>query len=227
MRDNERSDPIRVHQILRGIRMEFSTQTTASAHQLKTPALAVGVFADGSLSQAADVVDRASGGALRAVLKSEFRAKPGSVLTLRNLPGVTAARVVLTGLGKPESYNARVHASAEAAFAQYCVQARLTDAVSALAAIECPDSTLQARAQAAAIAAGQAIYHYDATHGKPDRDAQPKLRKLSLAVAREHAAQAQAGLRAGRAISNGMLLTRQLGDLPGNVCTPAYLGQTA
>lgn len=30
--------------------MEFSTQTTASLHQIKTAALAVGIYADGVLS---------------------------------------------------------------------------------------------------------------------------------------------------------------------------------
>ncbi len=207
--------------------MEFSTQTSASLHQIKTNALAVGVFADGILSPAADVIDNASGGALRSLVKGEFQAKANSHLVLRNLPGVTAARVILIGLGKQERYSAKAHAGAELVFANYCVQARLTEGVSALAAIECPDSTLQSRAQAAAIAAGQATYHYDATLGKPERDAKPKLRKIAVAVARNQAATAQKGLAAGRAIAQGMRLTRLLGDLPGNVCTPTYLGNTA
>src|SRR3546814_9659739 len=77
---------------------------------------------------------------------------------------------------------------------------------------------MQKRAQAAALAAGQATYHYDATLGKRDRDAAPKLKKLTLAVARGQASQAQQGLQYGQAIANGMSLTRELGDLPANVC---------
>ena len=207
--------------------MEFSTQTTASLHQIKTAALAVGVFSDGVLSPAADIIDNASNGALREVLKSEFPAKPNTHLVLRNLGGVAAARVILIGLGKQESYSAKVHAGAELAFANYCVQARLAEGVSTLTATECAGVALRARAQAAAIAAGQATYRYDATLGKPDRDAQPRLKKITLSVSRAQAAEAQAGLRAGQAIANGMRLTRHLGDLPGNVCTPAYLGNTA
>jgi leucyl aminopeptidase len=207
--------------------MEFSTQTTASLHQIKTAALAVGVFADGLLSPAADVIDRASNGALRSVLKTEFQAKPNTHLALRSLAGISAARVILIGLGKQDLYNAAVHARAELAFAKYCVQAHVTEGVSTLAAIECPDSTLQKRAQAAAMAAGQATYHYDATFGKRDRDAAPKLKKLVLSVARNQAGEAQQGLRNGGAIAHGMSLTRELGDLPGNICTPTYLGNAA
>jgi len=207
--------------------MEFSTQITASSHQIKTSALAVGVFADGILTAVADVIDKASNGAIKSVLKSEFQAKAGSQLVLRNLDGVAAARVILVGLGKKDAYNSKTHANAELAFANYCVQARLTEAVSTLAAIDCPNSTLRQRAQAAAIAAGQASYRYDATLGKPDETTRSALKKLSINVERSHAAEAQLGLNNGRAIAAGMNLTRLLGDLPANVCTPTYLGDTA
>ncbi|MCS3508706.1 MULTISPECIES: leucyl aminopeptidase [Achromobacter] len=207
--------------------MEFSTQTTASLHQVKTAALAVGVYADGVLSPAADIIDRASNGAVRAVVKTEFRGRAGSTLTLRTLPGVTAQRVVLVGLGKQEEYSARVHASAEQAFASVCVAAQLTEGVSTLAANPIADIAIIARARSAAIAAGAATYHYDASFGKPDRDARPKLKKIVQVVERADAAQAQKGLREGAAIANGMELTRTLGNLPGNICTPTYLGDTA
>src|SRR3546814_10008162 len=67
----------------------------------------------------------------------------------------------------------------------------------------------------------------DATFGKPDREARPKLKKIVQVVERSDTAQAQQGLREGSAVANGMELTRTLGNLPGNVCTPAYLGDTA
>ncbi|CAB3825565.1 leucyl aminopeptidase [Achromobacter deleyi] len=207
--------------------MEFSTQTTASLHQIKTAALAVGVFADGVLSPAADLIDRASNGAVRAVAKTEFRSRAGSTLVLRSLPGVTAQRVVLVGLGKQDEYSARAHASAEQAFAAACVSAQLTEGVSTLAANPIPDVAIIARARSAAIAAGSATYHYDASFGKPDRDARPKLKKIVQIVERADASQAQKGLREGAAIANGMELTRTLGNLPGNICTPTYLGETA
>jgi len=207
--------------------MEFSTQATSSLHQIKAAALAVGVYSDGTLSPAADVIDRAASGAVRTTVKSEFRAAPGGTLVLRNLDGVSAQRVVLVGLGKQAEYSAKVHARAEQAFAAACVQARVAEAVSTLAANPCGDTTIRMRARNAAIAAGQAAYHYDAPFGRADRDARPRLRKLVLAVARSEAAQAQHGLREGGAIANGMDLARTLGNLPGNVCTPAYLGETA
>jgi leucyl aminopeptidase len=207
--------------------MEFSTHSTASLHQLKTAALAVGIFADGVLSPAADLVDRASNGALRVVVKGEFRGRVGATLILRALAGVAAQRVVLVGLGRQAEYSARSHASAEQAFAAYCVSAQLTEGASTLAGIDIPGTTLRARMRTAAIAAGNATYHYDATFGKPDRDARPKLKKIVQVIERSEATQAQAGLREGGAVANGMELARTLGNLPGNICTPTYLGDAA
>src|SRR3546814_9798173 len=70
-------------------------------------------------------------------------------------------------LGKQGEYHARAHAAAEQGFAAACVAARITEAVSTLAANPIADTGMRARARSAAIAAGAATYHYDATFGKP------------------------------------------------------------
>ena len=207
--------------------MDFSTLVTVSPHQSKTAALAIGVFTDGILSTTADIIDRASQGAVRAVVKSEFQGRTGTTLVLRQLTGVTASRVVLIGLGKQADYNARAHAAAERAFVNFCVQARLTEACSSLAGIAYDGSTARDRARLAASSAGDATYHYDASFGKPDLDARPKLKKMTFLVAKADQSAANEGLKEGAALSQGMTLARTLGNMPGNLCTPTYLGETA
>lgn len=208
--------------------MDFSISISASPHQTKTPAIAIGVFTDGVLSTAADAIDRASNGAIRDVIKAEFTGRAGSTLVLRNLEGVAAPRIVLVGLGKQAEYTPRTHARAEQAFAAFCVQARLTEATSTLAAIDCPAAPVRDRARSAASACGEATYHYDASFGKPDLNARPKLKKLTLqfANAADRVA-ATLGLAEGGALAHGMSLARTLGNLPGNICTPTYLGEQA
>src|SRR3546814_10373772 len=63
----------------------------------------------------------------------------------------------------------------------------------------------------AAVAAGRATYRYNTTLGKKQDDA-PRLKKITIWTARTQATEAQNGLREGRAIANGMNLTRLLGD---------------
>lgn len=205
--------------------MEFSTQTSASLHQIKTAALGVGVFAEGILSPAAELIDRASNGAVSAAVKAEFKGKPNTHLVLRNLPGVKAERIILVGLGAQEEYKAATHTQAQACLASYCLKADLKEAVSALASIDCKGTTLRSRAQDAAVAVCRASYRYTATFSKPEPA--PLLSQFLLWTARTQASEAKAGLEQGQAIGNGVNLTRLLADLPGNICTPTYLGKTA
>lgn len=206
--------------------MEFSTQTTAGLQQLRSAALGVGVYADGVLTPPAEVIDRASEGAISALLKSEFKGKANSHVVLRNLPGVKAERVIVIGLGKQEAYRATVHAGAEQHFAGVCAQLNVAEGVSTLASVECEGTTLRSRARAMATAAQRSSYRYEATRTR-DLEPAPKLKKLALWVSRSKAAEAQEGLKEGTAIGNGINLARLLGDMPPNLCTPTYLGDTA
>ena len=206
--------------------MEFSTQTTAGLQQVRTAALGVGVFADGVLTAPAEVIDRASDGAISALLKSEFKGKANTHAVLRNLPGVKAERVIVIGLGKQEAYRASTHSSAEQLFASVCAGLNVADAVSTLATVECEGTTLRSRARAMAAAGQRSSYRYEATRTR-DLEPAPKLKKLSLWTTRSKSAEALAGLKEGTAIGNGMNLARLLGDMPPNLCTPTYLGETA
>ena len=206
--------------------MEFSTQTTAGLQQVRSAAIGVGVFSDGVLTEAAEVIDRATDGAISAVLKSDFKAKANTHVVLRNLPGIKAERVIVVGLGKQEAYSATVHAGAEQTFAKACVALNVSEAVSTLAGIEVEGTTLRSRARTMASAATQATYRYDLTRTK-DVEPPARLKKMSLWTARASAADAREGLRQGAAIGNGVNLARELGDTPPNICTPTYLGETA
>src|SRR5690348_3473169 len=205
--------------------MEFSTTTAASLPLIKTPALAVGIFQDGILSPAADALDQACGGKLRAIARAEFDAAPGSSLTLHALEGITADRVILLGLGRQPDYRANTLSRAHQALASACLKAGVSGAVTTLCALECPDADPTQRARLVARVVTAATYRYDATFST--RPPAAKWRSLALHLTRTQVARARAGLAQGAAIGAGVNLARRLGDLPANVCTPRYLGRTA
>ncbi len=205
--------------------MEFSTSSVAP-EKIKTTTLAVGVHADGQLTAAAEALDEASGGAIGRVTKTEFKGEHGKVLMLRELSGVAARRVLLVGLGKPEELTARRYVAALGAAARALPSGEATDAASALLDIEVPGLDLKQRARQLAMAALQANYHYDATLSKSDKPA-PGLKKCVALASRANSATVKQGLREGAAIGTGMNTARHLGNLPGNICTPTYLAQTA
>jgi leucyl aminopeptidase len=54
------------------------------------------------------------------------------------------------------------------------------------------------------------------------------LKKLAFALPdRAALKEGEQGVRDGQAIANGMALARRLGNLPGNICTPAFLAEQA
>src|SRR5678815_764858 len=74
----------------------------ATAH---TDCIVVGAFADGSLTPAAQAIDGASGGRLAALLaRGDVSGKTGRTAMLHDLPGVTAPRVLVIGLGETAKY---------------------------------------------------------------------------------------------------------------------------
>lgn len=207
--------------------MEFNTQTSRSIQQIKTAVLFVGVYTEGVLGETAKLINHASDGAIDAVLKREFKAAAGTLFDLRALPGVRAERVVLVGLGAREKFNSNVMSKAHAAIAGYCSDGSLTEAVSTLLEEPCPATTLRQSAQLAATAAGNAVYKYTATFSKAKRPPVSPFKKLVFTIDKPDQKQVEQGVAHGAAIAKGLRLTRELGNLPANVCTPAYLGDQA
>src|SRR5690606_1783357 len=79
----------------------------------------------------------------------------------------------------------------------------------------------------AQVAAGrEAAYRFEQLKSK--RDKQPvRPERVTLLVARAGAARAATEVARATALANGVDLARDLGNLPGNVCTPSHLGDVA
>jgi leucyl aminopeptidase len=79
--------------------MEFGVWTKGLA-TLPVDCLVLGVFEEGELSGEARSVDNACGGRLKKLLeRGDFAGRAGDTLLVGDLPGITASRVLLTGLG--------------------------------------------------------------------------------------------------------------------------------
>lgn len=202
--------------------MQFTTQTNRSFHQLKTPALFVGVFEDGQLGQVAATLD--TKGYFKQLLKKEFKAELGSTLVLRHLEGIAAERIILVGLGNKNNYNANALMKAHSRIYEYLKQSSLSEGVSTLLEEKCDLLPLQA-ARLATRAVVTAGYRY--THTLSQAPKAFSLKKLVFTCEKGIEKEVVLGLTQGHAIANGMNLTRELGNLPANICTPTYLGNKA
>jgi leucyl aminopeptidase len=204
--------------------MEFSTKA-GRPETVKTDAIVVGVHADGELTPTAKALDAASGGAIKAAVKSgDMTGKRGTSLLLRGLAGVAAPRVLLVGLGGKDDFNEKAYAEAVRASVKAFGGAAKDVAIAAR------DWHVQGRkaewqARILAIAARETAFRSDELKSKREPDGNG-VDSVALLVS-ERKPEAERGLRHGTAIANGMEVTKRLGNLPPNICTPTYLGEEA
>ena len=205
--------------------MEFSIKS-GSPERIRTGCIVIGVFEPRKLTSAAAALDRAARGQLSAVLKhGDMEGKPGTTLMLQQLPRIAAARVLLVGLGRERDFDDDKFRAAVGKAVATLKQTGVTDAVLCLSA-GVKQRDIAWRAAHAAISATDASYRFDRMKSK--REPARGVRQLTLLVG-DHSelGAAQTGLKQGAAIAHGMSLARDLGNLPGNVCTPAYLADAA
>ena len=202
--------------------------TRSSAASQRTACAVVGVYEKGELSGAADELDRKCGGLIRRVVKrGDFEGKSGSVLPIAELPGAPAERALLVGLGRRTDFGRKAYRKAIAAAVDWLARSGARDAILFLSQEKIKDVDPYYAARYAAESVHASLYRIpDLKSGK--KPPQPKLSKVGVAVAdRGELAAARRGLEHGAGIAAGVALTRDLANLPANVCTPSYLGTRA
>ena len=207
--------------------MRFETWSK-SITTLEVDCLIVGIFEESGLSDAARQIDQAAGGRLGKLLaRGDFPGRAAETLLLGDLPGVGARRVLLTGLGARAALTRRSWRKALAAAIGALAR---TGVKSAAVALERPtDETLDDYYVGRAVAelTLSTLYRVnDLKSGKKAKPA-PLAQVLAGPATRTSAPALERGLAHGQAIGEAAALQRDLGNLPGNICTPRYLAEQA
>ena len=181
--------------------------------------IVIGAFSDKTFNAAGQQLDAASNGRLAALAaRGDISGKIGQTVLLQDIAGIASPRILVIGLGEPAKF----------AVPQYLKA--ITDAVRTLrtgpvksAYITLSDLPVKGRDAAwamrqAVIAADHAAYEYTATRSKK---AGVTLESITL-LANE---QQLNGFNQGVGIAAGVQFTRELGNLPPNICNPAYLAE--
>lgn len=201
---------------------------TGSAGELRSDCVLVGVYEAGELTAAAAQLDRRVGKRLSALVRrGDFPAKLGDTQLLAELPGSPAPRVLLVGLGPRKTYERKAYRRAMNAAVQALARTGARQALSWLAHEPIAGLDAYYAGRFAAEATASVLYRVPdlKTAAKPPA---PALKRVALGVANDKTRRAaQRGLDDGAGIAAGMQLTRDLGNLPANVCTPRYLAQAA
>ena len=207
--------------------MEFSIKTGSPGKQ-RTGCVVVGAFEGRKLAPGGSAVDSASGGYLSDLLaQGDHEGKLGTTLLLHDVPKVAAERVLLVGLGKEREF---VESSYRVALAAAMKALRATGASEAIVAIgDFPARRRDAawKVEHAVLAAMEGLYRFDRLKSKRTEPKVSLRRMVMLVDSRSDIGPAESAADRGLAIAEGIALAKDLGNLPGNHCTPTFLAEQA
>ena len=204
---------------------------TAKSNKIETLAsrcLVVGVYAGKKprLSDNGAKLDGVTGGQLKALLgKGDMRGEQGTTLMVYDPANIRAERVLMVGLGNMREVDAVVLRKAAVAVAKATNGAGIRSMDIALfdRAHGGMDTRRMVRHVVEAVDA--ALYLYDET--KSGRSRKNALKNVAMLVERKDLSAARRGASEGAATARGVSLAKELGNLPGNICTPSYLARRA
>jgi len=208
--------------------MKFSL-STRSVIEDHTHCLIVPVVSGKQLPAVTATIDEASGGAISAAIKAgDISTSQGKTLLLRSLHGIASPRVLLVGCGKPGKLEASQFVTI------------LRTAGKALKSLGCSSATCYLTMQDVTerdwqwnlAMAVQTYAHsaYQFSELKSTKKPLAKLKRVALHIANPTSTAnktARRTIEIHSAIAAGVELARNLGNRPGNVCTPVYLAEQA
>jgi len=205
--------------------IKFTARKVADAGQAQTQCAVVPVFKDRNPSGAASALDKVSGGAISATLDTgDFTGDSGQIALL--MSAGKSKRLMLVGCGEADKFDR----SAAREFAQtLCTGLSKTsarDALLHLDDIKVKGANASWLLELIARHTTTAAYRYTQTVSKP----RPAMKLAKLVVnppKRCGKSEAERYLKQGSATGLGINQARELANLPGNICTPAYLAQQA
>lgn len=162
-----------------------------------------------------------------AVFKAgDIKGKSGETLLIPAHTHAKAERLLLVGAGDAAKFDAKAYRKVVRAASQAINKTTAKTAVFTLPQLSVSDRDLPWAVTQLVMENSNSQYRYDHTKSKKAEPLHLKTVSLALPATANRKAVDEAIL-AGECISKGMTLTRELGNLPGNICTPSYLGDKA
>jgi len=201
----------------------FVTSNAPTTH--KTDCVVVAVFDQGELSPSASALNQHANGYLQKIIdRGDITGKAGQTLLLQDVENSASQRILLVGCGKKDATSENDFITAITASTKLLNELGAEEATSCLAEVEVKQRSIEWKARQIVISSETALYTYSAT--KDVKPTKQPIQRLGF-FATNNAAELEQAIATGQAVANGMNLARELGNLPGNICTPTYLADQA
>ena len=196
--------------------------------EIDSDCLVAAIFEGPVLSPTASEIDNASDGAISRLLESgDLEGKKGQILLQHHVSGITSHRVMLVGCGKQEKFDAEAFRTTAANLTAQLNKTASKSAVLTLSELDVSgkDNNWKLRQLTEALETGR--YLFDQMKSKPSSAKRVLTDVTYPLTSTENDESAERAVQQGKAIAVGASLAKDLGNLPGNVCTPTYLAKEA
>jgi leucyl aminopeptidase len=203
--------------------MNNSFKSNLPVNQAEGDCLLLAVYADNTLSAAAEVANKASNGAIKAFLEyGDFTGKADETLMLYDVAGLQCKRTLLVGCGDKAEFDVfKLGDAVKAAMGKLS-----NNSINVIVSYLGDEFADQADAvvMQSTLSAADARYQFT-VHKSENNEAAPQQ---SLVIAFTAAvADASATLVQAEGIAAGSGFARDLSNQPGNICHPTYLAEAA
>jgi leucyl aminopeptidase len=196
-------------------------------YQLKTDCLVIALKPLKKISSQCAELNTATGGAIARLQESgQFNAACGEMVNLMVPEGVGAKQVILLGVGETKLDTESVRETLNA-LARKLKLLKVNEATFELDALHAK-SDLASVSRHLIEALGDTEYQYvKAPKAAHTKSLSKEFKATLWCQDRKMLSAAKKAAAIGCAINNGKTLAKDLGNMPGNVCTPSYLASQA
>ncbi|MEZ3500224.1 leucyl aminopeptidase [Pantoea sp. KPR_PJ] len=207
--------------------MEFSVKS-GSPEKQRSACIVVGVFEPRRLSPIAEQLDKISDGYISALLRrGELEGKVGQTLLLHHVPNILSERILLIGCGKERELDERQYKQVIQKTINTLNDTGSMEAVCFLTELHVKSRNTYWKVRQAVETSKEALYNFDQLKSNKTEPRRP-LRKLVFNVpTRRELTSGERAIQHGLAVAAGVKAAKDLGNMPPNICNPAYLASQA
>lgn len=206
--------------------MKLSLKNTQPEKSQKA-CLIVGVYTDGNMTPTAKNIDKASKGFItKLIAQGAIDGKIGQILPVFNMPNTNYEQIILIGCGSDKNVTPATYRKVINAAIKALSNSKTTQVISYLTDVNINGKNLAWAVKHHAEMIGESIYCFDMFKTEKEKVLAVSDMIINLPDVKAQKA-CELALKQGQAIANGVTLTKNLANLPSNICTPSFLAEKA
>jgi len=188
----------------------------------------IAILTGSKLSPSAQALNKASHQQLQKLIKtSGFRGELGQTLMLYHVPNLKTERILLVGCGDPKKLTESKFRAMNLKMACALRDSNTKDALSYLTEVDVNKRDTTWKVQQSIECIEECLYRFDELKSEKNSKKSPLTKIAFYNDENISNAKINKAISQTKAICSGMQLTKDLGNLPGNICTPTYLAKQA